>query len=45
MIIVIGGGPAGRIAAMRLAAQGKEVILFDSRAEGLGGQCLHQAVW
>ncbi|MDE4908111.1 NAD(P)/FAD-dependent oxidoreductase [Methanogenium marinum] len=42
MITVIGGGPAGRIAAMRLAAHGKEVCLFDSRAEGLGGQCLHQ---
>jgi len=42
MITVIGGGPAGRIAAMRLAAHGKEVRLFDSRPEGLGGQCLHQ---
>jgi dihydrolipoamide dehydrogenase len=42
MITVIGGGPAGRIAAMRLAEHGKEVCLFDSRAEGLGGQCLHQ---
>lgn len=41
-IAVIGGGPAGRIAAMRLAAHGKEVSLFDSRPEGLGGQCLHQ---
>ena len=42
MITVIGGGPAGRIAAMRLASYGKEVHLFDSRKEGLGGQCLHQ---
>lgn len=42
MITVIGGGPAGRIAAMRLAAHGKEVTLFDRRAEGLGGQCLHE---
>ncbi|WAI02143.1 FAD-dependent oxidoreductase [Methanogenium organophilum] len=42
MITVIGGGPAGRIAAMRLAAHGKEVTLFDSRPEGLGGQCLHE---
>lgn len=42
MITVIGGGPAGRIAAMRLAAHGKEVTLFDGRAEGLGGQCLHE---
>ncbi len=42
MITVIGGGPAGRIAAMCLAAHGKTVTLFDSRVEGLGGQCLHQ---
>ena len=42
MITVIGGGPAGRIAAMRLAAHGKEVTLFDRRKEGLGGQCLHE---
>lgn len=42
MITVIGGGPAGRIAAMRLAAHGKEVTLFDGRKEGLGGQCLHE---
>ena len=41
-VIVIGGGPAGRIAAMRLAAHGKEVTLFDRRPEGLGGQCLHE---
>ncbi|WFN33809.1 NAD(P)/FAD-dependent oxidoreductase [Methanogenium sp. S4BF] len=41
-VAVIGGGPAGRIAAMRLAAHGKEVILFDKRPEGLGGQCLHE---
>ncbi len=42
MIVVVGGGPAGRYAAMRLAGAGKEVTLVDRRVEGLGGQCLHQ---
>jgi len=41
MITVIGGGPAGRLAALRLAGFGREVRLIDSRSEGLGGQCLH----
>ncbi|HUH79111.1 MAG TPA: NAD(P)/FAD-dependent oxidoreductase [Methanoregula sp.] len=39
MIAILGGGPAGRIAAMRLAAAGKEVTLYE-RGE-IGGQCLH----
>jgi dihydrolipoamide dehydrogenase len=39
MIIVIGGGPGGRIASMRLASAGKEVILIERG--GIGGQCLH----
>jgi dihydrolipoamide dehydrogenase len=39
MIGVIGGGPAGRIAAMRLAGAGKEVELLEQRK--IGGQCLH----
>jgi len=39
MIVVIGGGPAGRLAAMRLARAGREVTVAE-RA-GLGGQCLH----
>ncbi len=42
VVVVIGGGPAGRIAAMRLATHRKEVTLFDRRPEGLGGQCLHE---
>jgi len=42
MIAVIGGGPAGRYAALRLAGAGREVVLADRRREGLGGQCLHQ---
>jgi dihydrolipoamide dehydrogenase len=41
MITVIGGGPAGRLAALRLAGYGREVRLIDGRPEGLGGQCLH----
>lgn len=39
MIIVIGGGPAGRIGAMRLAEGGSEVRLIERRK--IGGQCLH----
>lgn len=39
MIGVLGGGPAGRIAAMHLALAGREVILVEKK--GLGGQCLH----
>ena len=39
MILVLGGGPAGRIGAIRLAAAGKEVTLVESG--GIGGQCLH----
>jgi len=42
MIVVVGGGPAGRYAAMHLAGAGKEVLLADRRSDGLGGQCLHQ---
>jgi len=42
MIVVVGGGPAGRYAAMRLAGAGKDVLLADRRSDGLGGQCLHQ---
>lgn len=37
-VTVIGGGPAGRIAAMHLASAGKEVRLIERRS--LGGQCL-----
>ncbi|HDR73466.1 MAG TPA: NAD(P)/FAD-dependent oxidoreductase [Methanoculleus sp.] len=39
MITVVGGGPAGRTAAIRLAGAGQEVELIDRG--GLGGQCLH----
>lgn len=39
MIIVLGGGPAGRIASIRLANAGKAVTLVESG--GIGGQCLH----
>jgi len=38
MIVVIGGGPAGRLAAMRLARAGREVTVVEKGA--LGGQCL-----
>ncbi|MDD4138123.1 MAG: NAD(P)/FAD-dependent oxidoreductase, partial [Methanoregula sp.] len=39
MIVILGGGPAGRLAAIRLAAAGKEVKLIEKG--GIGGQCLH----
>lgn len=39
MIVVLGGGPAGRIAAIRLSSSGREVTLVE--AGGIGGQCLH----
>ena len=39
MILVIGGGPAGRLGAMRMARAGREVTLLERG--GLGGQCLH----
>jgi len=39
MIGVLGGGPAGRFAAMQLALAGRDVTLIEKR--GLGGQCLY----
>ena len=39
MIVVLGGGPGGRIASIRLASAGKEVRLIEHG--GIGGQCLH----
>jgi dihydrolipoamide dehydrogenase len=39
MIVILGGGPAGRLAAVRLATAGKEVKLIEKG--GIGGQCLH----
>ena len=39
MITILGGGPAGRIASIRLASAGKEVQLVEQG--GIGGQCLH----
>ncbi|MDD1685281.1 MAG: NAD(P)/FAD-dependent oxidoreductase, partial [Methanoregula sp.] len=35
----LGGGPAGRLASIRLAAAGRQVILVEHG--GIGGQCLH----
>lgn len=40
MIVVIGGGPAGRLGAMHLAQAGAEVRLVEQRS--IGGQCLHE---
>jgi dihydrolipoamide dehydrogenase len=42
MITVVGGGPAGRNAAVYLAHAGEEVRLIESGGKkGIGGQCLH----
>jgi dihydrolipoamide dehydrogenase len=43
MIVVLGGGPAGRMASLRLATAGKKVTLVEPRGKsrGIGGQCLH----
>ena len=40
MITIVGGGPAGRLAAVHLAGAGEEVLLVDKRG-ATGGQCLH----
>jgi dihydrolipoamide dehydrogenase len=39
MIVILGGGPAGRLASIRLATAGKDVKLIEKG--GIGGQCLH----
>jgi len=43
MIVVLGGGPAGRMAAIRLASAKKSVTLVEPKgvSQGIGGQCLH----
>lgn len=39
MIVILGGGPAGRLASIRLAGAGRDVTLIEKG--GIGGQCLH----
>ena len=39
MIVILGGGPAGRIASIRLTSAGRDVQLIEGG--GIGGQCLH----
>ena len=39
MIVVLGGGPAGRTAAITLALGGLDVTLVEKN--GIGGQCVH----
>ncbi|MBS3067764.1 dihydrolipoyl dehydrogenase [Candidatus Micrarchaeota archaeon] len=40
-VAIIGGGPGGYVAAIRAAQLGKDVILIEKEANGLGGICLH----
>ena len=39
-LIVVGGGPAGYVGAIRAAQRGLTVALVDR--DGLGGTCLHR---
>jgi len=39
MIYIIGGGPAGRMAALRLAGAGKKVTILERKV--IGGTCIH----
>jgi len=39
VIVILGGGPAGRLASIRLAGAGRDVTLVEKG--GIGGQCLH----
>lgn len=41
-IVVLGGGPAGFMAALHLQMAGKQVCIVDASAERLGGVCLHE---
>ncbi len=40
-VVVVGGGPGGYVAAIRLAQLGKDVILVEQAAK-LGGTCLNE---
>jgi dihydrolipoamide dehydrogenase len=40
-VVVVGGGPGGYVAAIRLAQLGKDVLLVERR-ERLGGVCLNE---
>jgi dihydrolipoamide dehydrogenase len=39
-LVIIGGGPAGRTAAMEAAGLGEDVILIEK--DKIGGKCLHE---
>ncbi|MFH1415176.1 MAG: dihydrolipoyl dehydrogenase [Elusimicrobiota bacterium] len=40
--VIIGGGPAGCKAAMRLADKGGTVCIIEERENGMGGTCLNE---
>lgn len=41
-VIVIGGGPAGYKATLKLAAAGKNICLIDKNEKSFGGTCLNE---
>jgi dihydrolipoamide dehydrogenase len=41
-IVVLGGGPAGVMSALKLAMSGKNVCLVEQGLHRLGGTCLHE---
>ena len=43
-VVVIGAGPGGYVAAIRLAQLGKDVILVEKNPT-LGGVCLARSSW
>jgi len=41
-VVVLGGGPAGVMSALKLAMSGKKVCLVEQGPQRLGGTCLHE---
>ena len=41
-VVVLGGGPAGVMSALKLAMSGKKVCMVEQGPQRLGGTCLHE---